>query len=151
MKKMTDRLEGRVTSARWVAEIIFVRSADTVRDVLSGIWEGLRSVIRRMKKLSRSHSSQTEWLLRRRGMTSELRWIFAVLLVWPMMLFRLAVIGLVAALWLMHAPQVAVQTWETIAKVESSPNKKRTPSENRPQKRLGDFNDVRARVSELTQ
>ncbi|EMB16324.1 hypothetical protein RE6C_02689 [Rhodopirellula europaea 6C] len=44
-----------------------------------------------------------------------------------------------------------MQTWEAIAKVESSPNKKRTPSENRPQKRLRDFNDVRARVSELTQ
>ena len=30
MKKMTDRLEGKMTSVRWVAEIIFVRSADAV-------------------------------------------------------------------------------------------------------------------------
>jgi hypothetical protein len=84
------------------------------------------------------------------GMPSAVRWVAAAVLVGPVYLIRFALFGLVAGLWAYHAPRVAVFTWNTIAGVES-PNKKRTPKKSRPWERLDDFDDVRVRVSELTQ
>jgi len=87
---------------------------------------------------------------RLQGLPSAVRWVAAAVLVGPVYAVRLALIGLVAGLWVYHAPRVAVFTWNTIARVES-PNKKRTPKKSRPWQRLDNFDDVRVRVSELTQ
>lgn len=84
------------------------------------------------------------------GMPSAMRWVAATVLIGPVYVVRVALIGIVAVLWVYHAPRVAVFTWNTIAAAES-PNKKRTPKKSRPWQRLDDFDDVRVRVSELTQ
>lgn len=84
------------------------------------------------------------------GMPSAARWVAAAVLVGPVYAVRFALIGIVTGLWIYHAPRVAVFTWNTVASVEL-PNKKRTPKKSRPRQRLDDFDDVRVRVSELTQ
>jgi len=85
------------------------------------------------------------------GKPSAVRWVAAVVLVWPIYAVRYALIGVLICLWLYHAPRVAMLTWSTVTNVEHYPNKKRTPKKSQPWQKLDDFDDVRVRVSELTQ
>lgn len=84
------------------------------------------------------------------GIPSAMRWVAVTVLVGPVYAVRVALIGILAALWIYHAPRVAVFTLQNIARAES-PNNKRTPERSRSLQRLDDFDDVRVRVSELTQ
>lgn len=83
------------------------------------------------------------------GVPTAVRWVAAAVLVGPVYAVRFALIGIVAGLWIYHAPRVAVFVWSTVASVDS-PNTKRTPKRSRPAQRLDDFDDVRVRISELT-
>ena len=85
-----------------------------------------------------------------KGKPSAVRWVTAAVVVWPVMIVRYALIVVLVAWWVWNAPRAAVLTWNKFAAVES-PNKKRTPKESRTLQRFDDFDDVRVRVSELTQ
>jgi len=81
------------------------------------------------------------------GKSSAVRLVAAVVLVWPLYLVRFTLIGVVAGLWVWHAPQVAIRVWSTVVRLEST-NERRTPKKSRPWQRLDNFADVRARIRE---
>lgn len=149
METSTDPLKGKKTKASWVAGVFKIQSARAVCFVRKGPAMLLTSVARRLAKLARSSFSHADAMLSRKGTPIELRWLFSVLLAWPMLVVRVALIGIVLALWIMHAPGVFVRTTRTIANVESIPNKKRTPKKHRVESQLVDFSDVRTRIREL--
>ncbi|QDT13481.1 hypothetical protein K239x_54990 [Planctomycetes bacterium K23_9] len=88
---------------------------------------------------------------RLQGKPSVVRWVAAVVWIWPVYAVRCALIGIVAGLWVYHGPSSFALVWSRATHMESRPNKKRTPEKSRIGNRLDDFNDVRVRVSELTQ
>lgn len=85
------------------------------------------------------------------GKPSVVRWVAAVVWIWPIYAVRYALIGILASLWVYHGPRSFALVWSRATRVESTPNKKRTPKKSRPLRRLDNFDDVRVRVSELTQ
>lgn len=82
---------------------------------------------------------------------SVVRWVTAAVLVWPLTVTRYALMGVLLLLWVWKAPRVAIEVLNTIAHAASTPNEKRTPKESRHRQRRDDFDDVRVRISELTQ
>lgn len=148
---LTECLKGMATEIRWGVSDAFTHSVNFTRY----LFDAIEVVIDRACKIFgwfyKRGYSQVDVQLSKRGTPVELRSALGFVIGLPALVVRFVLIGIVAGLWLFHAPQVAVHAWDTLVKVEQSPNKKRTPKKSRPRKRLDDFDDVRVRVSELTQ
>lgn len=150
METSTDPLEGLKTTASWVAGVFQTQSANVVRFVRKVIVFVLYFIAGLPSKLVRSSFSSVDAVLSRKGMPIEFRWLFSVLLAWPIFVVRYTLIGIVAVLWIEHGPPSFVYAWQTIANVQSTPNKKRTPQKHRPVFEVDAFDDVRARIRELS-
>ncbi len=165
MKTVTDRLEGMSFVIGWV--ITATKVVQTcVNDFFAISWELSRRLFAALtpkvfllgKVLVVWPTSFTNRALTRRPYAGQFlkelpapcRWIIGAMFVWPIYAIRYALIVVLIVLWVCNAPRVARFTLNNIARVESL-NKKRTPKKSRPWQRLDDFDDVRVRVSELTQ
>ena len=144
-------LEGMATEIRWGVSDAFTHSVKFTRYFLYAIEVVVERAWRSCGWIHRRGFSQIDVQLSKRGTPVELRSALGFVFGIPALAVRIALIGIVAFLWVTHAPQVAFHAWDTLVKVEQYPNKKRTPKKSRPWKRLDDFDDVRVRVSELTQ
>ncbi|QDV83800.1 hypothetical protein [Planctomycetes bacterium TBK1r] len=148
---LTECLEGMAAEIRWGVSDALDHSVKFTRYLLYAIEAVAGYAGEFFGWLYKRGYSQVDVQLSKRGTPVELRSALGFVIGLPALVVRLVLIGIVAGLWLFHAPQVAVHAWDTLVKVEQSPNKKRTPKKSRPRKRLDDFDDVRVRVSELTQ
>jgi len=88
---------------------------------------------------------------RLQGKPSTVRWVIETVSAWLVFLVFYVPIGVVAGFWAYQIPSAVALVWSSVPRMESTPNKKRTPKKSRPWERLDDFDDVRVRVSELTQ
>lgn len=81
-----------------------------------------------------------------------IRWVITEFVVWPIVVVRVVIIVAVLGLWVINGPRVASLVWSSVPRVESTPDKNRTPKKSRAlQKLLDDFDDVRARIREQQQ
>jgi len=148
---MKECLMEMANEMRWGISDAFVHSVNFLRLVLYAIAIAGRTIGRVAGKLYLHGFAQIDAQLSRKGTPSDLISVVGIVFAVPALAVRLAVVGIVAVLWAIHAPQVVVHAWTTFAKVEQFPNKNRTPKKSRPWQRLDDFDDVRVRVSELAQ
>ena len=115
---------------------------------------GLKAVTRKprlfVEKLCQQSFAHIDEQLSKKGTPRELRKAAGFVLMLPAIAVRVALVGIVIALWVWHAPQVAVRVWTSVAAADQYPNKKGTPKKSRPWQRLDDFDDVRARIRELS-
>jgi len=140
-------LEGMATEIRWGVLDALTHSVNFTRYLLYAIEVVVGRACRIFGWIYQRGFSQVDAQLSRRGTPVELRSALGFVIGIPALVVRVALIGVVAILWVTNAPRV----WNTLVKVEQYPNKKRTPKKSRPWQRLDDFDDVRVRVSELTQ
>ncbi|MEO2030672.1 MAG: hypothetical protein ABGZ35_01160 [Planctomycetaceae bacterium] len=85
------------------------------------------------------------------GKPSAVCWVIKTVVVCLAYLTCYVPIGVAVVVWAYHVPSAVALVWSSVPRLESTPNKKRTPKKSRPWERLDDFDDVRVRVSELTQ
>ncbi|WP_143549114.1 hypothetical protein [Rhodopirellula bahusiensis] len=151
--KMTlkECLQGMAAEIRWGISDAAEHSVRFTHFLLDAVGAVLGGVSRLLGRPYRRGFSQVDTQLAKRGTPEELRKAIGFALGFPALVVRIALIGVVAILWVVYAPQVVFHTWETVVKVDRYPNKKRTPKMSRPTQRVDDFDDVRVRVSELTQ
>ena len=81
---------------------------------------------------------------------SAMRWVIKAVLLLLAFIVSYVPIGVLAACWVYNAPNAFTLVWKSIERMETTPNKKRTPKKSRPWERLDDFDDVRARIRELS-
>ncbi len=148
---LKDCLQGMASEIRWGISDAAKHSMDFALHLTGAIGAVLGGVSRFFGKHYRRGFSQVDGQLAKRGTPAELRKSLGFVIGFPALVVRIALIGIVATMWVVYAPQVVFHTWETVVKVERNLNKKRTPKKRRATQRLNDFNDVRVRVSELTQ
>ena len=148
---LKECLEGMAAEMRWGISDAVDHSVKFTRYLLYAVEAVAGEVSRFFGWLCKRGYSQVDVQLSKRGTPVELRSALGFVIGLPALVVRIALIGVVALLWVIHAPRVVFHTWDTIVKVEQYPNKKRTPKKSRPWQRLDDFDDVRVRVSELTQ
>ncbi|MEM8669254.1 MAG: hypothetical protein AAGG48_17155 [Planctomycetota bacterium] len=148
---LKECLEGMAAEMRWGISDAVDHSVKFTRYLLCAVEVLAGHACRIFGWFYKRGFSQVDTQLSRRGTPVELRSALGFTLGIPALAVRIALIGVVALLWVIHAPRVVFHTWDTIVKVEQYPNKKRTPKKSRPWQRLDDFDDVRVRVSELTQ
>ena len=147
---LKECLKGMAAEIRWGISDAAEHSVRFTHYLLDAVGAVLGGVSRSLGRPYRRGFSQVDVQLAKRGTPEELRKAIGFALGFPALVVRIALIGFVAILWVVYAPQVAFHTWETVVKVDRNPNKKRTPKKSRLTKRFDDFNDVRVRVSELT-
>jgi len=115
---------------------------------------GLKAATRKPRSfvdgLCRQSFHHIDKQLSKKGAPFELRKIAGLALAVPTVVVRTVLIGGVIALWVWNAPQVAVRVWTSMEAADQYPDKKRTPKKSRPWQRLDDFDDVRARIRELS-
>jgi len=79
-----------------------------------------------------------------------IRWAFVGVFAVPIMIVRSLFVGVILSLWVINAPKAVTLIWSGIAEVHAS-SKKRTPKKRAVlQSRKVHFDDVRTRISELT-
>lgn len=144
-------LEGMAAEIRWGVSDALTHSVNFTRYLLYAIEAIAGYAGEFFGWFYKRGYSQVDVQLSKRGTPVELRSALGFVIGLPALVVRIVLIGIVAFLWIVHAPQVAFHAWDTLVKVEQYPNKKRTPKKSRPWERLDDFDDVRVRVSELTQ
>ena len=148
---LKECLEGMAAEMRWGVSDAVDHSVRFTRYLLYALEAIAGSCGEFFGWLYKRGYSQVDAQLTKRGTPVELRSALGVIIGLPALVVRVILIVIVAGLWLFHAPQVAFHAWNTLVKVEQYPNKKGTPKKSRPWQRLDDFDDVRVRVSELTQ
>lgn len=148
---LKECLEGMATEIRWGVSDAVDHSVKFTRYLLYAVEALAGHACRIFGWFYKRGFSQVDTQLSRRGTPVELRSVLGFTLGFPALVVRFVLIGVFIALWVINGPRVLLHTWDTIAKVEQYPNKKRTPKKIRPWQRLDDFDDVRVRVSELTQ
>lgn len=87
---------------------------------------------------------------RLQGKPSAVRWVIETVSALIVYLVFYVPIGVVAGFWVYQLPSAVVLVWSSVPRMDSPPNKKRTPKKSRPWQRLDDFRDVRARIRELS-
>jgi hypothetical protein len=74
-------------------------------------------------------------------------WVIMKVVFWPIVIVRVVIIAAVFGLWVINGPRVGWLVWSSIPRVESAPDKNRTPLKRRTlQEVLDDIDDVRARI-----
>lgn len=144
-------LEGMADEIRWGVSDALTHSVNFTRYLLYAIEVVVGRTRRILGWIYQRGFSQVDVQLSKRGTPVELRLVLGFVFGIPALAVRIALIGIVASLWVIHAPEVVFHAWDTFTTVEQYPNKKRTPKKSRPLERLDNFDDVRVRVSELTQ
>ena len=148
---LTDCLKGMAAEIRWGVSDALDHSVNFTRYLLYAVEAVTGYGGEFFGWLYKRGYSQVDAQLTKRGTPVELRSALGMIIGLPALVVRIALIGIVSGLWLFHAPQVAFHAWNTLVKVEQYPNKKRTPKKYRPKNGPDNFDDVRVRISELTQ
>lgn len=144
-------LEGMASEMCWGIRDVIQRFTNFTRYAYYGLMAATRKPRLFVDKLCRQSFDHIDEQLSKQGAPCALRKVAGFALALPTIVVRAVLVGGVIALWLWNAPQVAVRVWASVEAADQYPNKKRTPKESRRLKRLDDFDDVRVRVSELTQ
>ena len=147
---LTKCLKGMANEMRWGVSDAVGHSVEFTRYLLYAIEAVADDVSEFLGWLYKRGYSQVDAQLSKRGTPVELRSVLGLVIGLPALVVRIAIIGIVAVLWVVHAPRVVFHAWDAVAKVEQYPNKERTPKKSRPWQRLDDFDDVRTRIRELS-
>ncbi len=148
---MTECLKGMASEMCWGIYDVSQRFFNFNRYAYLGLKAAVRETRSFVEGWCRRSYEHIDKHLSKRGTPWEIRKVVSVLLAVPTIVIRVAFVGVVVALWTWNAPQIAVRVTRSVVAANQYPSKKRTPKKSRPWERLDDFDDVRVRVSELTQ